>query len=547
MPKLRILLQVGLMVLYTLSCISVQAQIQIIDRYDEIMRDYRQAYNTTSYFDAYLKLQAAKTYTRKLRERINEITTEEKRTFKAALDLVEELDSTQQELKSNLLFIQQLNSANQLALNARAALDANRFRTALELALQAMIQKDTVDLPAIVYAFGDAVYQYFRKEKVCHSYEILGLDVATSGKWLAYSLDSIWLWDAADQLIKAFAPHSGVINGVKFSPNGQYFVSYSQDSTARLWSAFGDSLSMITGMTGRVNAATFSPDSEYLLTGATDSLAILWKLTGERMSAYKGHQGQVLDTRFSADGSRILTRSGDATVKVWKRNGEPLTETINHQAWVHHAEFIPKQSAILTYGADEVVAIWDEMGVRRQSLKTELEMARVARTSSDGAVLAYSFSDKTTVLSDLKTHKKIRLKHPGLAVEKLGFSPSDDLLFIAGGTQVNIWTTDGQLLAVLAEHADEVTAVVFSPNEKQVLTTSKDGTAKLWDLEGNLLMNMPGFDGTVKGGRFSPTGEKLMLFTSQGAVVSCQMPQTIYEQLLEDKDKTLQVSHERCQ
>ena len=52
----------------------------------------------------------------------------------------------------------------------------------------------------------------------------------------------------------------------------------------------------------------------------------------------------------------------------------------------------------------------------------------------------------------------------------------------------------------------------FSPDSQTILTLSEDSTAKLWDLEGNLLTTLQG----VTSGEFSPDGQTI-LATSWGS------------------------------
>jgi WD40 repeat protein len=42
------------------------------------------------------------------------------------------------------------------------------------------------------------------------------------------------------------------------------------------------------------------------------------------------------------------------------------------------------------------------------------------------------------------------------------------------------WTADGRFLAVLEGHRAAVTSAVFSPDQRRLLTTSMDGTTRLW-------------------------------------------------------------------
>jgi WD40 repeat protein len=60
-------------------------------------------------------------------------------------------------------------------------------------------------------------------------------------------------------------------------------------------------------------------------------------------------------------------------------------------------------------------------------------------------------------------------------------------------------------------HARSVQSAEFSPNGKQIVTASRDGTARIWDAAtGQSLAAILGHSADVRGARFSPDGEKVV-------------------------------------
>jgi WD40 repeat protein len=63
---------------------------------------------------------------------------------------------------------------------------------------------------------------------------------------------------------------------------------------------------------------------------------------------------------------------------------------------------------------------------------------------------------------------------------------------------------------IVAKHKESVNSVAFSPDGKTILTGSKDGTAWLWDMEGNLVQEFKGHKREVLSVAFSPDGKTIL-------------------------------------
>lgn len=186
--------------------------------------------------------------------------------------------------------------------------------------------------------------------------------------------------------------------------------------------------------------------------------------------------GASINVAFSPDGSRLATASADETVKVWDSASGKLLFTIAG----HAVAFRP-----------------------------------------DGKQLATVLPDRTVRLWNVETGAEIPLAGPIDAGDGLMFSPDGSRLVTV--TPVNlprIWDlrTAKQVVS-FPGHTDYVSFAFFSSNGAHLLSTSDDGTARLWNTstgEELLRLEHPGWVWTAA---FSPDGNRIATISENKAIV----------------------------
>jgi WD40 repeat protein len=284
-----------------------------------------------------------------------------------------------------------------------------------------------------------------------------------SGKRLAVATNlRVLLWDVSNPGAPrktAELAHDDAVRWIEFSPDQTLLATASDDGSARLWDVGTGSERARVIHQKSVRRALFAPDGKRFATISEDRLVQLWDLSGKPVPGYtlRGHTHFVFSGAFTRDGSRLVTASSDMTMRIW--NTAPPARGIvlaGHTSPVRQALFTPDGKRVITAGNDRRVLLFDADTGRRldNNRYTEVHPDRV-----NGLALSPKGESFVTVSRD--------------QTAKLWS-------FTAGSSPRILSKVEGA--GVARSHDDQVVNAAFSPDGKRVVTTSRDSTARLWDV-----------------------------------------------------------------
>ena len=329
------------------------------------------------------------------------------------------------------------------------------------------------------------------------------------------------LWDARfEQELNPLGSHTGGATTASFGDGGRLVVSAGTDRKVRIWDVRSRRLLHVLSPGARVNDARISPDGRLVITAESDATARLWDARTGKLVRTLDTDGPVLVARFSPDGKVLVTGDSRGDVQLWRTGDGALVGVGQQSGEVADVAFAPDGEAIATAGA-EGAGVWSvPEGRRRYLLESPGGVSRVA-FSPDGKLVAAAGHDGAahlwTVASGGLRHV---LRVSKLPLTDVVFSPDGRLLLTTSlVSTVQTWDVrSGAPLHVLIGHFGPVSGGAFSPDGRWIVTAGPSN-AGLWQWDaGQPYFYLRGDTGPLTSVSFSPDGKLVLSSSDDGSV-----------------------------
>ena len=340
------------------------------------------------------------------------------------------------------------------------------------------------------------------------------VSISRDGRWLlSAGWPSVQLWDLSNgNRSRVFTGHSGAVHDCAISPDGRWGISVGDDGTARRWNLETGREDFRYSHGSETLACAISPDQSHFATGSSDTTVSIRNNEGEEIVEADIHSRAVRALAFSPDGRYVASGSDDRTIVLWDIiEGESSERLGGHTSSVVALAFSPDGRYLASAGGSEVrVWNWQDDDPTSISVRGHLSPVRGVAFSPDSRLLATASEDKDVRLWEVSALSEAA--HPRATPMWFGALSADGSL-IASDDEHHVVIWDGQtgarrLTIKEKPHTDEVLGVAISPDNRWVLSASRDRTLKLWDAQsGALLHTLTAHGDAIWRCEFAPDGK----------------------------------------
>ncbi len=330
----------------------------------------------------------------------------------------------------------------------------------------------------------------------------------------------IWRFEGGNPRVLTVR-HESWLTKAAISPNAQWVATGGNDKTARIWDAETGIQKHQLSHDSRVTRLAFSPDGTRLLTisGQIESVyeVRFWNVeTGEMLPKpirYDKHpegSDRILwSANFSPDGQTVACACDDGTVQLWTvESSEPVMPPLVHAASVSDTAFSPDGAWLATADHRGMARVWNtKTGTPMTDWLPHPGPAGNLQFSPDGELLAMVSAGAIW----LWRRQDGRLAQPRLAVDSsvvsAGFVGTRKLVTYSGARTLRIWNLETEIdTAPVFRHDDDLTDCGFHPSGERLVTSSRDGTARIWSAKDGSLWATLAHGSEVLTAVFSPHG-----------------------------------------
>ena len=270
-------------------------------------------------------------------------------------------------------------------------------------------------------------------------------------------------------------------------------------------------------------SAAFRADSRKVLIGSDNEALTLWDVdTGALTRTFTPDDDwRLMDVAIADDGKTAVAGSV-AKVRLW--NLEDGTQRAPHAGdlWIHDVDITPDGSRVAAAGYGGVVKVWDfRSGRLRMSIQEGGRFASHATSVSltpDGRTVLWTLNGKHLRLSSVDNGSLLREFQTTGWIRQAILS-RDGQWAVTNGDALTLWRLESpQPVRVITKQARNVAAMALSPDRSRLLTVDGTSTLTVREVEtGAVVRELVAASGAFNNVAAAPDGRRAITSSNDGS------------------------------
>ena len=284
--------------------------------------------------------------------------------------------------------------------------------------------------------------------------------------------------------------HSRSVNAAKFTKDGKYVITGSDDQTLKVWDANTGHLECSYLVNGAVSSIAIGPDNRTIV--VSDKLGTVETFLISSDSIVKKESDNLLDTyarfvTFNSSGTEIIACCDNGDIRVYDANDLTIdTSWKSPKNGVQCITYDSTGTRMILAGSDKTITIRN--AVNKKFIKSlpnlHKDWVRSVDVSPDGHLLVSCSDDKTVRLWDMDKDRCcwfVELPH---WVSNVRFTPDGNRIIVSsrdGILRTYDVKTRMEIPALQINHSGYIRNFDLSPDGSRVVTCTSSSIVNIWD------------------------------------------------------------------
>jgi len=288
----------------------------------------------------------------------------------------------------------------------------------------------------------------------------------------------------------------------------------------------GEKFNGLQGHEGAVRSLAFLPGTNTFFSSGGDGKILRWDLNGNTKS-YR----TLIDNNFinrslsvSPNGRWLACGTTTSGIQLFNLNAQNSPPVIlqGHKGWVEALVFTPDNKGLFSASTDKSIIYWDLItGAKTVFITMETTKVRCLAVAPAGHFMFGGTDDGQIIRWNLDTKEAtVVFKSDNNAIYAVSINSSGSRIAFVdrNGALRLVDTKTNGILKVVPAHSTRSLDVKFSPDDRQIATSSMDKTVKIWDANnlGNKPIVITKHDAWVLSLAFSPDSKYLVSSSEDG-------------------------------